>query len=284
MTFRVSSSKYFDSPIHSDVTVHFSGQSIKAHKIILSQGSEFFKSAFEGSFQESNTQIIHLQDDEAHAVKGLIAWLYGLHYDGDRTLEYDPSYGPKVEREGEGYAKYMVDLHIAASKYMVGDLQNHLKGRFPDVLARVDKQDGYLACADAAARHIYLERADAAADLRKHVVAHFRKHAARICQMPEFRQLLLEIPDLSADLVEELAAGQGVMGDGMTAPTLKRPSGAGHFTRTLPPQQRPVLKRYLSENESIFTEDSEIDAFPASPLLSAKQRARVDELTKRLGV
>lgn len=238
--------RYFDSPTHSDVTVHFNGDSIFAHKIILAQGSEYFRNAFEGAFkvritpgrseheadhlgQESGTKEIHLKDDEPHAVKGLVAWLYGLHYDGTVTAQYTKANHVESDEGGTAYAKYLVHLHIAASKYMVGCLQSHIASHFPSVLTNIDKLSGYVEHADDVARHVYLEHADEATELRQHIVAHFRGHLARISKMADFRKLLLDVPELSADLVEASAPVRQATGGTMRktlAATVRQPTAA----------------------------------------------------------
>lgn len=49
----LTASRYYDSETLSDVTVKFGDNKIKAHKIILCQGSEFFRASFTGRFKVS---------------------------------------------------------------------------------------------------------------------------------------------------------------------------------------------------------------------------------------
>lgn len=44
-------SRYYNSEKHSDVTIELKGKSIKAHKLVLSEGSEYFRACFEGNFK-----------------------------------------------------------------------------------------------------------------------------------------------------------------------------------------------------------------------------------------
>lgn len=55
---------------------------MKAHKIILSLASDYFRGAFEGGFQEAGKDELVLHGDDAGAMMGIIAWIYGSHYDG----------------------------------------------------------------------------------------------------------------------------------------------------------------------------------------------------------
>ena len=49
--------RYFDLPKYSDVTIRFSGEEIRAHKLILANGSDYFQTCFDGNFAVSGGVI-----------------------------------------------------------------------------------------------------------------------------------------------------------------------------------------------------------------------------------
>jgi len=53
--------RYFNSAKHSDVTIELDGKNIKAHKLVLSQGSDYFKACFEGGWKVRASTILHCE-------------------------------------------------------------------------------------------------------------------------------------------------------------------------------------------------------------------------------
>ncbi|KAK3626195.1 hypothetical protein LTR56_019983 [Elasticomyces elasticus] len=105
-------SGFFNSPEHSDITLRSGDDEIHAHKVILAQGSPYFRQLFAQQdkvcdfhghsvvvcFEKVSqpgklTEIQDQQDEtitlkgEPDALKGMLAWLYGLEYYGSDRVE-----------------------------------------------------------------------------------------------------------------------------------------------------------------------------------------------------
>lgn len=70
-------SRFYNSPILSDVTVCFGEHKINAHKIVLSFSSAFFNKAFTGPFAEASSTELRLHGDDDEAVIGMLKYFYG---------------------------------------------------------------------------------------------------------------------------------------------------------------------------------------------------------------
>lgn len=166
-------SKYFDSPVHSDITIRFGEESIKAHKIILCQGSEYFRAALEGDFVESKTTEIELKEDDPAAIRGVVAWLYGLR-----------SNGITMNTDGRGYyvdpnsntvdiafcAKYLVHLYVTAGKYLVPALRYVIFAPLDYAVDLLVESGQFLEYLGQIATLMYLTYPQAAIGLRKQFV------------------------------------------------------------------------------------------------------------------
>lgn len=158
----LSPNSYFNSSKYSDVTIHFSTGSVKAHKLVLAQGSDYFRALFESSFkvrnvrvplggmayadgmvlQEASASDIDLQGDDQYAVYGLIAYFYGLHFNG-RDANSKERFAITCDARGVEYVKYQVDLYIVASKYLVPDLCSQVASDFVEMLDSLIMVDEY---------------------------------------------------------------------------------------------------------------------------------------------
>lgn len=47
----LTDSRYYNSEKHSDITILLQDGTIKAHKLVLSEGSDYCKACFEGGFK-----------------------------------------------------------------------------------------------------------------------------------------------------------------------------------------------------------------------------------------
>lgn len=111
--------RLFDDQLFSDLTIRFSGYEIKAHKAIVSQASDYFTSALAGSFCEADSNVLNLHDDNPAAVKGLIAYMYGLNLDGHGVYSRD-AFDVTSDEEGAGFVMSQIDLAVTAMKVRDG--------------------------------------------------------------------------------------------------------------------------------------------------------------------
>ncbi|PCD21347.1 hypothetical protein AU210_016313 [Fusarium oxysporum f. sp. radicis-cucumerinum] len=75
----VSTQRLFDDGTYSDLTIVCDNHH-KVHKAIVCPRSEFFASACNGPFQEGESSVIHLAEDDPFAVKAMLHYLYHLDY------------------------------------------------------------------------------------------------------------------------------------------------------------------------------------------------------------
>ncbi|KAI7338336.1 aquaporin-like protein [Hortaea werneckii] len=222
-------SEYFDSKTMSDVTVVFATEhgtcSISAHKIVLAQSSDFFKRAFIGSFKvrEASSTEIRLHDDNPFALFSLLAYCYGLRFDG-RSEYSKTDIAIECNDHGAAYVQHQVDVYVVADKYGVGNLCTDILTKLPAMLGRITSSSHsaarYPAHLDQVARHFYLVHPVAAKQLRKPVVAMFAKHVKSWVGTEEFERLVLDLPEFAVELFRALAgdgAKQGTAAGGAKA-------------------------------------------------------------------
>ncbi|KAK4961904.1 hypothetical protein LTR10_002397 [Elasticomyces elasticus] len=157
-------SSFFNSPEHSDITLRCGDNEIHAHKVILAQGSPYFRQLFA---QQDKVRDFHGrflvvcfeklpkldQKDEAitlegepEALKGMLAWLYGLEYYGsDRVENRDQASYPEgstdvcrvwcsADAGSRAYVLYLLALCNAGTRYDVSRLVAETLKRMPNAL------------------------------------------------------------------------------------------------------------------------------------------------------
>ena len=112
--------------------------------------------------------MLHLYDDDAHAVKGMIAYLYGLMYDGEGNFMQSWTPTPDLEATRR-YMKYQVELFVTASKYQTTYIEDVIKDDFRKHLQSILNMDAFALIADVA-RHVYIVHEFAAIELRRCIV------------------------------------------------------------------------------------------------------------------
>lgn len=146
-----------------------------------------------------------------------MAWLYDLKFDGKeyvnkrgffyrcRGFLFGAEGQTRVPSEAAEYAKYLVGLFVAATKYEIDTLPDQAKQRLHSALDGTTNFYAGLTHADDVARHVYLNHHDAAIDLRPLITQLFIKDLGRFDEMPRFHKMLLDVPELAADIVRALA-------------------------------------------------------------------------------
>ncbi|RMY76120.1 hypothetical protein D0863_02144 [Hortaea werneckii] len=221
--------EYFDSKTMSDVTVVFDTEhgtcSISAHKIVLAQSSDFFKKAFIGHFKEAASAEIRLHDDNPFALFSLLAYCYGLRFDG-RSEYSKTDIRIDCNDHGAAYVQHQVDVYVVADKYGVGNLCTDILTKMPSMLARITTPSHsaaqYPTHLDQVARHIYLDHPVAAKQLRRPVVEMFAKHVKSWVGTAEFERLVLDLPEFSVELFRALAGDGGKAGTTAAAGRARR--------------------------------------------------------------
>ena len=211
--------RYFDTDTHSDVTVRSGPESIKAHKIVLCQASPYFASCFEKGFkvsaerptialhtvdqeisQEKSQPILDLKEDDPKAIRGLIAWACGLHFDGISSYNWF-RYKPTACVEGVKFVKYQIDLWVAANKYMFWTLASEISMGLAALLKGIVSSRSYPQGLLDVAQYVYVAHAVEAFHLRSTIVEALRPNMVALKRGSNFKNLLLEIPELACDLL-----------------------------------------------------------------------------------
>ncbi|KAK3676862.1 hypothetical protein LTR78_003066 [Recurvomyces mirabilis] len=168
-----------------------------AHKLVLAQGSDYFKSCFEGSFSEAQSSALTLNDDpDPQALFLLIGTLYGHPaYDMEALRTLDNPITTIVR---------IVDLHIVANKYLVPALSAQILVDLPTMLQHLRPGEAFHRALESVSRHVYLDRVDAARELRGAIVGHVVKYIPAWTTCDAFRALLADIPELAFELLVAL--------------------------------------------------------------------------------
>ncbi|KAM3546351.1 hypothetical protein ARSEF1564_000839 [Beauveria bassiana] len=75
-----SFTRLFDEGAYSDLTIVCGDDRYRVHKAIVCPRSKFFASACNGPFQEGESGVVHLPEDDPLAIKMMIHYFYHLDY------------------------------------------------------------------------------------------------------------------------------------------------------------------------------------------------------------
>ena len=153
-------------------------------------------------------------------VEGLIAYFYGLTYDG--VCEYiagiDFSFGSNSDEYSPICITYLVDLYIVAKKYAVNPLHEKIVAELRTLLRESGASLSLLGSTAFAQRlylfidpvigRIFLQHADTATELRRPVLECVLKRIQHLNKDPDFQQLLRDVPEISVELVQILVNRQ----------------------------------------------------------------------------
>ena len=260
----------------------------------MAQGSDFFKAAFTKAFkvcrrhhsnvrfiklirqsQETHDSTIELHDDPPKAVKGLIAHFYGIDYNGkDDASNSISSFFDYIRRwTGDAvYVNYPFDLYALTGKYQVPALREQLWYRIP-AMAIVRGPDPTLSFMLPVVKHVYIHHADTAVELHKPMVDLLLKQIDTLNDLPEFQQLLLDVPALSAELVRALVAQEKSTTETEGVPT-KRP-----FNATAIPE--PNIFSFGKRRLSSAASSEDLRTPPPKPSFTAATQTLVPGVSPR---
>ncbi|KAK5685411.1 Kelch-like protein 4 [Elasticomyces elasticus] len=142
---KIPADSFFNSPGLSDITLQCGDNKIHAHKVILAQGSPYFRQLFAQRDKDQQDETITLEG-EPDALKGMVAWLYGLEYYGsDRVENRDQARYPEgstdvcrvwcsADAGSRAYVLYLLALCNAGTRYDVSRLVAEALKRMPNAL------------------------------------------------------------------------------------------------------------------------------------------------------
>ena len=104
--------RMYNNPTTSDVTIHFSGQTIHAHKATLSEHSDVFYHAFQGPFAKTSSYTITTAEYGPQAVEALLKHIYSLPYEDPSDVEAD--------------LKWYLQIYLIAVEYRVDNFESEV--------------------------------------------------------------------------------------------------------------------------------------------------------------
>lgn len=185
------------------MTIDCQGHEIKAHKIILSQASKYFRLVLETEPHGRPQSTMTLVGDDPQHIRSMVAWLYGLHFDGAMNLlRVKPA--STVGLMGFNYVRYSIDLYVTAGKYLVLSLQHAIAADLRGNLNVLCRTAWFFPYIDMVAKQVYLAHTEAARPLRTHVVGVLGDIFEKLDgaeDVQRFKKLMKDIPELSWDLL-----------------------------------------------------------------------------------
>ncbi|KAK5685407.1 hypothetical protein LTS10_003485 [Elasticomyces elasticus] len=188
---------YFNSPAHADLTLCFGPHKLPAHKLLLIQGSDYFKAMLNSQFAEARASSITLEDDRPEAVKSLISTFHG-------HAAYNKQ---AINSTADGLAELtsVIDLYVTASKYLVPTLCSQIVDDFPEMLEAVAAGKEYSVNVVRASQHVYKIHAGAADELRIPIVSIIVANISKWQKDEKFYYLIASQPELGVDIIRALA-------------------------------------------------------------------------------
>lgn len=139
--------------------------------------------------------------------------MYGLEYDGVNQYAENqgsvPFFVTHIPPRAGLYAKYLIELFVAANKYELGSLATRIKAHLPTVLEAVAGREGHVL-PQIQIHHltdvVYGKHGTLATELRPLFVKVFTEHMGRFSDELRFNRMLRDIPELAVEIVQALAA------------------------------------------------------------------------------
>ena len=104
------------------------------------------------------------------------------------------------------YAKYLVQLHIVANKYLVTKGSDSVEQPFLYALGQLEASEGCFSGVEKIIKYVYVNHAEAAVGLRRPLAlflalqAKEMKNSGFLLEV-KYKQLMLEIPELGFDVL-----------------------------------------------------------------------------------
>ena len=162
----------------SDVTFRVEGETIKAHRAIVTAGSPVLSAMFQHNFQENRTRTVIIEDTKPLIFKQLLQYLYT---------------GTATEMEKEEVA---IDLLVAADKYGV----DSLKEECSIILGRKFKLDNVIPILIIAHLHSIPKLFQLAMDF-------MAKNCRIVCSLSDYAKLMESYPKLCFKVNQFMFAG-----------------------------------------------------------------------------
>ncbi|KAF2162873.1 hypothetical protein M409DRAFT_26728 [Zasmidium cellare ATCC 36951] len=214
----LTSNSYFNNPKFSDITIHFSGHEVKAHKVNLASHSGYFRKMFESESLDGSAKDIYLYEDDMEAVFGMLAYFYGCLYHGQGSRgepsisAYTTGVGRISGKTHREHLKYLLKLHGVADKYGVSALMRVIKDEFEKGAQQLQARYtpfGNERCADELvsifaqlATLLYHSLGGATDELRRVLAEAVHERTLELVDNEKYRRMVRDVPEFSVDLLE----------------------------------------------------------------------------------
>ncbi|CAG8562829.1 17072_t:CDS:1 [Dentiscutata erythropus] len=112
-TYTTGNEKFFEDPSFSDIEFELDcGTRIKAHKVILAGGSDYFEKMFKGGWKEKNTMCIKIHDISYKSFRGILFYIYTEKWMDITDLDLLKEMYAKADMMGLNRLKKMVSNKI----------------------------------------------------------------------------------------------------------------------------------------------------------------------------
>ncbi|KAI8627889.1 BTB/POZ protein [Xylariaceae sp. FL1651] len=197
-----------DTGLFSDVTVTCGDSEWKLHRAILSTRSDWFRAALCGNFDEAESRIINLHEQNPDIVRILIEWIYIRdRSEPDKAM----AYGNEI-----GRLENSIELLRAADFFCLSDLrlicEEHIQECYKKLLLQLDTidlivhdrstdEELILQTLAKTVKVVYELRLDTFKSCLVGPVVGCHLSALRV---PAFRDILNETPQYAVDLLYEI--------------------------------------------------------------------------------
>ncbi|CAG9533245.1 unnamed protein product [Cercopithifilaria johnstoni] len=180
VSIRDSLKDMLDSELFADCTIKVGNKTLKAHRCILGQHSEVFRSMFaQESMLEAQKGIIDIQDSRFEPVRAMVDYIYT----GSTDLV-------------EGYAE---DVLAIADKYAILPLKEQCERYLSTTIN----------CKNVASTAVFADTYSASI-LKQACTKYMSLHHRDVLRSAEWKQMKRERSELANDLLESVLVGDGV--------------------------------------------------------------------------
>ncbi|EJW86615.1 BTB/POZ domain-containing protein [Wuchereria bancrofti] len=184
VSIRDSLKDMLDSELFADCTIKVGNKTLKAHRCILGQHSEVFRSMFaQESMLEAQKGIIDIQDSRFEPVRAMVDYIYT----GSTDLV-------------EGYAE---DVLAIADKYAILPLKEQCERYLSTTIN----------CKNVASTAVFADTYSASI-LKQACTKYMSLHHRDVLRSAEWKQMKRERSELANDLLESVLVGDGVANPG----------------------------------------------------------------------
>ncbi|KAK3627980.1 cytochrome c oxidase subunit 1 [Elasticomyces elasticus] len=179
----ISTAELFGKDTYTDVTLSYGRATFKAHKIILSQKSNYFKNRLENDLDEGG--VLYIDDGgDSFAIGAMLRWIYTFEYPAMGDEQKNWRLHLRMAEMGERFG--LAELTSAAiSKILAAPVRG--EQMFKETLAALPQY-----------RHI-------SADVEQHERTVRKEHLVAMLRTPEYRQSIGEQDGLLSEYLGQSA-------------------------------------------------------------------------------